>query len=279
MTTAPRFRNVLLATDLSPESRVPFATALKVVLKTRGHLFVVHARSAGDRTDWRALPRVRDLLERWQVIRPGASLEEYKQLGVRVTVSDVDGPDPVDALAGALETPAPDLLVVGSRARDVFDRWVMRSVSEPLSRRLRVPTLFLPERAMPLVHPQSGQLSLGHVLIPIGERHTAQIAIEAAIRLAGDAGVDRAHGVLVHVDRAGTMPDLDVSAWPGWSWSTRQVRRSGVVDGILAAANDEDPDLIVMATRGRDGIADFIRGSTTERVLHQSRWPLLAVPC
>jgi nucleotide-binding universal stress UspA family protein len=51
-----------------------------------------------------------------------------------------------------------------------------------------------------------------------------------------------------------------------------------VVDHLLRTALEEEADLIVMATAGHDGFLDAIRGSTTERVLHGTRCPLLAVP-
>jgi nucleotide-binding universal stress UspA family protein len=43
-------------------------------------------------------------------------------------------------------------------------------------------------------------------------------------------------------------------------------------------SEDEDADLIAMATQGRDGFMDALRGSTTEQVLRATRCPVLAVP-
>ena len=64
---------------------------------------------------------------------------------------------------------------------------------------------------------------------------------------------------------------------PACSW--RRLERSGdVVEEITRAAQEADVDLIVMATRGRDGILDAMRGSVTERVLRDARSPVLAVP-
>ena len=57
----------------------------------------------------------------------------------------------------------------------------------------------------------------------------------------------------------------------------RHVQSEGeVVQVILEAA--EGTDLIVMATEGRHGIFDALRGSVTERVVREAPWPLLAVP-
>ena len=36
--------------------------------------------------------------------------------------------------------------------------------------------------------------------------------------------------------------------------------------------------IIVMATEGHDGLLDYVKGSTTERVLHKLHSPLLSIP-
>ena len=47
---------------------------------------------------------------------------------------------------------------------------------------------------------------------------------------------------------------------------------------ILAVAEQQQVDGIVMATHGRSGIRRFVVGSVTERVVHSSARPVLAVP-
>ena len=49
-----------------------------------------------------------------------------------------------------------------------------------------------------------------------------------------------------------------------------------VVEAILRHA--EDADLVVMATRGREGVLDALRGSVTSRVVGAAPCPVLAVP-
>jgi nucleotide-binding universal stress UspA family protein len=51
-----------------------------------------------------------------------------------------------------------------------------------------------------------------------------------------------------------------------------------VVETILAEVDVVDADLIAMPTEGRHSFLDALRGSTTERILHQARCPLLALP-
>ena len=49
-------------------------------------------------------------------------------------------------------------------------------------------------------------------------------------------------------------------------------------DQILQHIDDCQADLVVMGTQGLEGAKRFMFGSTTERVLRESRVPVLAVP-
>ncbi|HAC33737.1 MAG TPA: hypothetical protein DCF45_04375 [Gammaproteobacteria bacterium] len=49
-------------------------------------------------------------------------------------------------------------------------------------------------------------------------------------------------------------------------------------DIILDVADQRDIDVIVMGTRGKTGIAHTIMGSVTEKVVHLTHRPVLAIP-
>lgn len=51
----------------------------------------------------------------------------------------------------------------------------------------------------------------------------------------------------------------------------------GPVDAILSHAADWHPDLIVMGTHGRTGLAHFLNGSVAEGVVRHARLPVLIV--
>ena len=50
-----------------------------------------------------------------------------------------------------------------------------------------------------------------------------------------------------------------------------------VADTIIRIADEEEADVIVMYTDGREGLADFLLGSVTERVLRDTNKDLLAI--
>ncbi len=51
----------------------------------------------------------------------------------------------------------------------------------------------------------------------------------------------------------------------------------GAYATLFRAADEREVDLIVMATAGRDGFLDALRGSVTEQVLRRAPCPVLAV--
>ena len=82
---------------------------------------------------------------------------------------------------------------------------------------------------------------------------------------------------LLHVGDEKSMPALDLPQQDGWTWN-RLVRPGTVNETIREAASALNADLIVMSTAGHHGFLDALRGSTTERILHEAECPLLAVP-
>jgi nucleotide-binding universal stress UspA family protein len=63
------------------------------------------------------------------------------------------------------------------------------------------------------------------------------------------------------------------------TWQWRKTYKQGDVERqILQAADEYRADLIVMTTRGHDGLLDALLGSTTERIVRNSTCPVLALP-
>jgi universal stress protein A len=56
------------------------------------------------------------------------------------------------------------------------------------------------------------------------------------------------------------------------------IRFGKPADEILAFAEENNVDLIVMGTHGRTGLAHLLAGSVTERVVRSSKRPVLTVP-
>ena len=84
---------------------------------------------------------------------------------------------------------------------------------------------------------------------------------------------ERAHQALKH---ALGLCSGEILEKDGVSFHTR-VEEGTPAETIVRVADEENADLIVMFTDGRDGLGDLLIGSITERVLRNTDTPLLAV--
>ncbi len=268
---------VLHPTDFSPASEAAFAHALAIALVRETTLWILHAGADDSGPDWASFPAVRRTLERWGLLGPGAPRTAvYDELRVRVTKLAMPGGDPVQATLAFLQDHEPDLLVLATEGREGLPRWLRPSRAEALSRRTRTLTLFVPEGARGFVSIQDGRTSLRRILVPVDHAPRADDAVELATRAASALGDWPVEITLLHV---GDDEPPELSPPTGEAWRFREATREGdPVDEILAEADAERADLLVMATQGHAGVLDALRGSVTERVLRRASCPLLAVP-
>jgi nucleotide-binding universal stress UspA family protein len=267
--------------DLPKASCVAFAHALKIALQSNAELELVHVQkhSVGNEKDvrWAEFPGVRATLSRWEILPADAQPEDVAKLGIRVKKVLNAETEPLEAMLDYCEEHPPELLVLATHQREGFSRWLHKAVAEPLARRSRAMTLFVPENAGGFVSVDNGSVKMQRILLPVDHVPSAQAALEEAYALA--RGFER-HGVvfrLLHVGTTDGMPKLYLPHRPGWRWEELLVP-GDPVERILKEASRWSPDLIVMATQGHRDFLDALRGSTSERVLRRVHCPILAVP-
>jgi nucleotide-binding universal stress UspA family protein len=279
MLDMPRLRtiNVVHATALTPEDEIPHQHAAAIVAAAGGQLYSVHVTDVLDSTP--EIPEVSDLLHAWAGAR-GTSVEpmepmhslEHRRLVTR-------GAEELDVLLlRTIDELRPDLVVAGTHSRRGVGLALMGSTAQALAREAQVPVLLLPVGHTGFVDPGTGALRLRKILVPMGDPHEAQTAIDGAVRLAELTGEHVGDFVLVHVGDEAEAPAVTLHG--GLGWGRRWVRANGgVVDEVLDLAEAEHADLVVMASRGRDSVVDSVLGSRTERVLRRSPpCPVLVVP-
>ena len=271
-----KIRHVLLPADLREDATPAFALALRIVLNGQGTLNIVHATGSTARPHWSSLPGVRPLLVKWGVLGPDATVTDFERLNVQVHHRVLATDRPVGALVDESWNHPTDLIVMMSHERTLVERWLQGNVGETVARRARTRTLFVPESAnRTVVHPVTGHPHFHKILVPVADTG-GQAAVHAAVALGEALGAPRATGILLHVGTNDSMPSLRLP--DGWSWQNQVVAESAIVPAILNAADRDHVDLIVMASRGHDGLLDMLRGSTTERVLHAASCPVLMAP-
>ncbi|WP_447979387.1 universal stress protein [Candidatus Nitrospira bockiana] len=271
-----RHLRIFHPTDLSCESDLAFAHALKLAVVTGGELHIMHVDPEMPETDWSDLPGVRATLARWGALPEGSSREDVAKLGLRVEKILGYAEDPERSVVRYLERHRPDLMVLATHAHEGWDHWFSKSLAQSWARTLRIPTLFVPTGAAGFVDPATGRVALRHVLIPVHQTPPPQPAIEAAAALAASLSIPIARWTLLHVGSGTEWPSFRTVDQPGWTWN--RMTRSGDVTEEIVAQCREGVDAVVMATEWRQGLLDALLGSTTERVLHLARLPLLAIP-
>lgn len=197
---------------------------------------------------------------------------------------------PAEEIRAAAADHDVDAMALGTRGRTGFARMMNGSVSEAVIRSANRPVLTAQSDIKR--HLQKGCTD---VLVPTDGSDVAEDATELAVSVA-DRLDARLH--VVSVVDLGAM-----AARPGLTPSESEVEKieadrersiepdspddvdtvTEILDGIpaqdiLAYADRNDVDLIVMGTHGRTGLERFLRGSVTERVLRTATAPVLALP-
>jgi nucleotide-binding universal stress UspA family protein len=265
-------------TDLSEASFVAFVHALKIALLAQSELTILHAsNTSGDQVSWKDFPGVRQTLERWGVLPKGSPGRAIAELGMEVEKITGRGGKPLKAVTNYLQENPAQLVVLSSQGREGIPRFLKPSFAEPIARKTRAMTLFVPSHTSGFVDGDTGRVTLDRILIPFNHRPRFRPAVELArsfVRALDDDG-----GVfdLLHVGERGAAPSIDIPDEIGWT-SEKHYESGDVVDAILRVAEKNRAELIVMTTTGRDGILDRLRGTMTEQVVRGANCPVLAIP-
>lgn len=266
---------VMFATDFSPGSESAFVHALALALVHAADLAIVHVEPGDDPVDWNRYPGVRPRLTDWGLLPPGAGKADVaRELGVHVRKLAYGGRDPVKALERALNDRQPDLLVLGTSGATGL---LGRSVSRAVARVAYVPTLVVPDGAPGFVRPADGALSLRRALVGVDAEPDPRFAIATAARLLRGLASEGTEVDLLHVGPAEAMPHIPDAHLPA-AKLTRTTRTGDAATEIARRADEIDADVIVLATEGRQGLIDALRGRVTERVMARARRPVLSVP-
>ena len=255
--TASSIRIVLHPSDFSEASLVAFAHALKAALISKSKLVLIHV-SDEDETSRTEFPAVRETLERWKLLPPGSPRSAVTELGIDVAKVIGHGSDPVKGVLGYIEQYGADLIVLATHHHGLD--WLHKSISEPVARKSREMTLFVPTGSGGFVSLTDGSVSLRNVLIPIAAIPQPQPAIAGAARLIQQLKCESGKITLLHVGDNGSIPAVVTPEVPGWTWH-KMTKQGNVIEVILEAARQADADLILMTTDSRNGFLDALRGS------------------
>ena len=228
--------------------------------------------------------------------------------GIQVRKDVVFGPAAL-AILDSIATHHIDLVVMTSHGRTGFTRWVLGSVAQHIARSAVVPVLILKEQTPILTGQHPDTEHLFRVLVSLDGSALAETAIEPAVALvsalaapapaalhlalvispyeANEENVPSSFAVEGAREYLAKIAHRLQQTYPGMT-ITYSVGVGLDIAGTLIriAESGEDVegtgafggcDIVAMATHGRTGLARWIIGSVTDRVLQGTRLPMLII--
>jgi nucleotide-binding universal stress UspA family protein len=270
-------RSILLPTDFSDEALVAFAHALRLALRFKANLDILHVEPHNDQADWHWAPSVLETLRRWNAIPSDATPAALARIGISARRSVAAGIGAEEAILREMAAARADLIVMARHGRSGLDRWLQPSVATPVAVAGAVPVLLIPPRSLGFVDVGQGTGSLQRILVPVDHRPHPGPGYDAACLFARAMGGDQVHLATLHVGP--NHPEREMLRGdPGWRVDHWNSDDGPVVDRILEAATTWNPDLVVMVTEGRTSFLDSLTGSTVDRLIPRLNTPLLLVP-
>lgn len=264
---------ILLAVHDQALATSPFIHALCIACASKAELEIVDVRTGEIRSEPLG---VRTYLEKWGLLPAGSKRGDVGSIGLRIkkVVKKKGGKR---ELQKHLRKSPKDLLVVGATGEGgkgyLFSE---SSIAEYLANDFGQNTLFIPASARPFVDPESGEIALNRILVPVKNEHFLLPALTNLQMLLSLFPQRSPEVILFHAgDTFPPLPDI-TNMFDG---TFQQELRQGepMVEAICRAADIYRADLIVMATNGRDSLAQKMVGSNTEHVLRQAPCPVLSV--
>lgn len=199
--------------------------------------------------------------------------------------------EPATAITEAAKRDGVDLIAMATHGRNGLSRLLLGSVAEAVERTARVPVLLLRGQSAwkPWAH--------GKILVPLDGSEPSANVLPVVERLAGprDLSIVLLEAIeplpsAVHAELAGQEEEMIAArreeagrylakvAEPLRDKGMRvglAVRGGKAAEVIIAVAEEQQADLIAMATHGRTGLRRFFVGSVAEEVLRSASVPVL----
>jgi nucleotide-binding universal stress UspA family protein len=272
---APR---ILVSTDFSREGERAFYHALAIAVAREARLTILHAGAEGrDDVPWERFPSVRETLAAWGILPDNAPRETVLQLlNLYVVKMAVRDGGPRRGVAEYLRRRPTDLLVMPAEGRNGLARLLRPSKAEAVASFTRSHALMLPRYGLDLVDPETGRTRVSSVLDARlhGDLSPVFNYLDAWLPA---LGASDCQARLLHLGAAAeaAQPRLPRGTGRHWQYASASGDDTG---SIVDAAREMDVDLVVMSLPGPSGPLARLRGTCMDRVLHELRVPLLAMP-
>jgi len=262
--------SIIIPIHEGSNSYQPFVHALKLAYASKGELEIVDVRDEQEATEHLG---VRELLERWGVLPDNAHRSDVMDIGLKVKKVVKSG-NKKKEIKKRLDRHPHDILVIGTDSKPGFGLPFGHDLAEYLAEYFNRTTLFIPSDSRPFINESTGKASLRKILVPVENTHSGNIALGKLSSLLHLFPECSPEVIAFHVGKI--FPLLESSKIDGLNLRT-ELKSESLIGSVLMAADKNDVDLIVMATKGRSSFQDKLIGSNTEKVLRGSNRPLLSV--
>lgn len=271
-------RRIVHPTDFSHGSEVAFAHALRLAAGLQATLDIVHVDMHPEALRDSDFPSVHDTLIRWGLLSEGSHRKDVASVGVRVHKSAPVGRDAVRGLLQYLAQHPAELIVLATHRRHGLARLLRQHIGEQVVELARIPTLLVPYNVSGFVDLQRGTVSLERVVLPVARQPNPQPTVDTLSTILHSLGDVSPTTTVCHFgDEEADAPMLNYPHDRDWQWEWL-IREGEPVESILEVCEQKSADLVALTTDGHHGFLDALRGTTTERVLHQAPCPVLVVP-
>lgn len=280
---------ILFPTDFSDGAARAFPRAVALADEHDAELHILNAIGPHEEPET-SLPVSRATLREWLGTPPREPGPDLDALSIVQT--QVEGDAPPEEITAYVEEQEIDLVVMGTHGRRGAQRMLLGSVTEEVVRKAVCPVLTVRTDAE-----ETPSLAMRRILVPVDFSDASKAAVRHAKEIAqpdeakldllhvleqvvypSAYGVDPAHlatrEVLARVEK--TLGDI-AREDGGYDRVQTSVKVGYAPLTILDYAEDNEVDLIVIATHGRTGFDRVLLGSVAERVIRRSPVPVFVV--
>ena len=262
--------NIIHPIHEQSELLLPFIHALSLVYASKGELEVIDVRKKSQKHE---NVSIRKALEQWGALPCGSKREDVGKLGIKIKKIIKEGGSKKE-IGKRLRRHFHDICVIGLKRQKSIGGLFGQDLAEYLVQYFRQTTLYIPSGVKPFVNENTGSISLKNVIMPVAEDPSPEPSfkiLQRMLQIFPDQS-PQVHGI--HIGEI--FPYISAASLEGLSWK-EVLMPEGIHQSIISVARQEDADLIIMSTNGRDTLSQKIVGSVTEQVLRDTPCPVLAV--
>ncbi len=276
-------KKILVATDLTPASEPAIAFAADLVETVGAEAILFNAISPIGFVDYGSfdddtMARAMNDLSRRTEAKLQEMTTDYFSPNVKVVARAASG-YPISSICNTADEENADLIIMGTHGRNPFMSFLIGSVVQGVQFRTTRPVITVPQRKHPL---ESQEIMT--ILCPV---NLTTVALEALMHAGTLGSLLGAEVVALHLLEAEEVADIGDISRRLHQWvpeSLRRlcdlrvlVRRGNAAEEVIAYAEKQRVDLIVIGAQHKRFANTTVLGTTTERVTRHAPCPVMSV--